>query len=106
MNSFVNLNEQNIQATAIRTWVINYISNLLDISEQQVKLDKPFSRFGLDSASIAAMTGELSQWLGADIDPSIAYDHSTINKISEYLSQQLNMTPVGNLQQGAAGLSK
>jgi len=74
------------QESEIKAWVVNYISNLLDIPAARVDADKPYSRFGLDSASIAAMTGDLAQWLKLDIEPSIAYDHPTINKLSAYLA--------------------
>ena len=86
MNSFAKSEAGSVNAVAIKTWAVKYIANLLDIPELQVDLDKPFSRFGLDSASTAAMAGELGQWLGLDIDPSVAYDHPTINKISNYLA--------------------
>lgn len=93
MNFSANIDQQSIRASAVSAWLVNYISSLLDITKEQVTLDKPFSRFGLDSASIAAMTGELSQWLGTEIDPSIAYDYATINKISDYLSHHLSSIP-------------
>jgi len=78
-----------VGAEAIETWLVRYISTLLEIDAAEIKRDKQFSRFGLDSASIAAMACEASEWLGIEIDPVAVYEFSTVSKLSTRLAQYL-----------------
>ena len=34
------------------------------------------------------MTGELEEWLGQSVDPTMVYDYPTIEQFSEYLAEQ------------------
>jgi acyl carrier protein len=91
----LNLTEQ-ITATAaesideerIAHWLRRYIADLLALPEEKIDLDVAFQRIGLDSSAAVAMTGDLSDWLGCDVDPSAAYEHSTIFKLSHAVYQE------------------
>ena len=72
----------------IAHWLRQYIGNLLAISEEKIGLDVAFHRIGLDSSAAVAMTGDLGDWLGCEIDASAAYEHPTILKLSHEVSKE------------------
>ena len=51
-----------------------------------VATDQPFSALGLDSAKITALTAELEELLGRQIDPGQAFEHPTIDRLAVALT--------------------
>ena len=80
-----------IQATKfskeeIQTWLVSYLSELLEIEPSEVDVAIPFDRYGLDSSAAVGMTGDLEEWLGSELDPTLMYDYPTIEALAEHLS--------------------
>jgi acyl carrier protein len=71
----------------IEQWFIQYLSQQLDLSPDQIDVTVPFDDFALDSATAIAMTGDLEDWLGRSVDPTLVYDYPTISDLAEYLAQ-------------------
>ena len=81
--------EKNQPSTAeIQDWLASYVGELLDIKPDQVDVTIPFERYGLDSSVVAGLTGDLEDWLGYELDPTLIYDYPTISMLSKYLSGQ------------------
>lgn len=70
----------------IQTWIISYLAELLEVEPELVDPITPFDRYGLDSSAAYALTGDLEDWLGSEIDPTAIYDYPTAEALSEYLS--------------------
>jgi acyl carrier protein len=70
----------------IQRWIVEYISNLLEVDPKSIKVSLSFDRYGLDSSATIALTSDLSDWLAREIDPTITYDYPTIESLSNYLS--------------------
>lgn len=70
----------------IEAWLVSYLSKALEEDESQIDVDASFDTYGLESSSIAAMTGDLADWLGQDIDPAIIYEYPTIASLAEQLA--------------------
>ena len=70
----------------IQDWIISYIAELLEVEPELVDPTIPFDRYGLDSSAAYALTGDLEDWLGREIDPTAIYDYPTVEALSEYLS--------------------
>lgn len=71
----------------IEQWFINYLAEQLDLSADRIDVTIPFDDFALDSATAIAMTGDLEDWLGRGVDPTLVYDYPTISDLAEYLAQ-------------------
>lgn len=71
---------------AIQAWLVDYLSQLLEMDPETIELDCPFDNYGLDSSTIVYMTGELGEWLGSDLDTALLYDYKTIETLSEHLA--------------------
>jgi len=77
----------------VQTWIVDYLTKLLQISRDEIDVSAPFERFGLDSASVVGMTGDLSDAFGIEVDPTLAYDYPTIEKFAQHLASQLSARP-------------
>jgi acyl carrier protein len=71
----------------IEQWFISYLAKQLELSADRIDVTIPFDDFALDSATAIAMTGDLEDWLGRNVDPTLVYDYPTISDLSEYLAQ-------------------
>ena len=71
----------------IQTWIVSYLSNLLEISVDEIEIDVPFDSYGLDSSAAIGLTGDLEDWLGKEVNPTVLYDYPTVNALSGYLSE-------------------
>ncbi|NRA85948.1 MAG: acyl carrier protein [Rhizobiales bacterium] len=70
----------------IENWMREFASNAVGINSVEIDLDQPLERYGLDSTAVAGMSGELSDILGVEIEPTIFFDYPTITSASEQIS--------------------
>ena len=73
----------------IQEWLISYLANLLDMDEEDIDIDEPFDRYGLDSASAVGLMGDLGTWIKQDFDPTLIYDFPTIASLSNHLISEI-----------------
>jgi acyl carrier protein len=73
-------------ADEIQDWIVNYLAKTLETTPDKIDVTAPFDDFGLDSATAIGMTGELEDWLGKRVDPTLVYDYPTIEEFSGCLA--------------------
>lgn len=61
----------NLDPAAVREWVIEYLSRVLQIDRRDVDLRKGLGAFGLDSVDALIMAGELEEHFGVEIEPTV-----------------------------------
>lgn len=83
------VSQQTPSKKEIETWIVSYIANLLEVDSEDVDTTIPFERYGLDSSAGVGMTGDLEDWLGCEIDPTLIYDYPTIEALVQHLSSEL-----------------
>lgn len=79
MSNITHLNE-----TELQEWLVSYMIEL-GLSPDEIDTTMAFEAHGLDSSGIVGMIGDLSEWLGCKLQPSIVYDHPTIEALTNYL---------------------
>lgn len=81
--------EQSEQFTSlkIREWIVSYMSDLLEIEADEVDVETTFARYGLDSSAAMVLTGDLGDWLGIQIEPTLVYDYPTIVDLANHLAE-------------------
>lgn len=84
-----NKSEQSQQFTSlkIREWLVSYMSYLLEIEPEQVGVETTFARYGLDSSAAIVLTGDLGDWLGIQLEPTLVYDYPTIAALADHLAE-------------------
>lgn len=72
----------------IKEWIVNYLADLLEAEPEEIDVTVPFDRYGLDSSAAVGLTGELEDWLGEEVSPTLLYDYPTVESLVEYMSKE------------------
>jgi acyl carrier protein len=79
------------RADDIKSWLIDYLSALLEIEADRIDTTTPFERYGLDSSAMVVLSGDLQTWLECSLEPTLLYDYPTIDVLTEYLVEKLDV---------------
>lgn len=84
------MQERSITIPSIESRIATYIAESLGIEVDQVPLEVDVERLGLNSAVVVSLIGDLEDWLGIELSPSILYEFPTVRSVSMHLYSQLN----------------
>lgn len=97
--SFSNSNDANEQVIvpnwfhseeAIQVWLVSQVSEYLkahglDIDFHAIDVRKPLTSYVLDSLALVDISSNLGKWIEMELSPTIMYDYSTIEALSQHL---------------------
>ncbi|RFA29214.1 phosphopantetheine-binding protein [Alkalilimnicola ehrlichii] len=66
------------------------VAAVLDTDPQSLDRERPFHELGIDSVLAVGLSAEFEDTLGVVLDPEIAFEHDTVNKVSHYLHTLVN----------------
>lgn len=89
-NAGKELQQKSLTAAEIQSWIVTYLADLLDIEPDEVNPSIPFDRYGLDSATAVGLTGDLEDWMGKKLDPTLLYDYPTVETFAQHLAEEFN----------------
>ncbi|WP_043711590.1 hybrid non-ribosomal peptide synthetase/type I polyketide synthase [Corallococcus macrosporus] len=69
----------------IEAWLRNYVAEAARLAPAEVDSQEPFVRYGLTSKDAVFLSGELADWLGREVSPTIVWEHPTIDALSQAL---------------------
>ncbi|MGF1495533.1 MAG: alpha/beta fold hydrolase [Elainellaceae cyanobacterium] len=75
---------------AVRTiqhWLVTTLAERLNAPPETIDIHEPFARYGLDSVAAVQLSGQLEDWLGRSLSPTLAYDYPTIAALSAFLGR-------------------
>lgn len=75
-------------AEEVQQWLVTYLARVLQKPPEEINVTVPFDDFALDSATAIGMTGDLEEWLGKHVDPTLVYDYPTIEQFSRFLADE------------------
>ena len=70
----------------IQAWLVEQISKLLVIDPKQIDTQAAFSSYGLSSRDAIMLSGDLEEWLGRRLSPTLIYEYPTIDNLVSYLT--------------------
>jgi acyl carrier protein len=73
----------------IQDWLVDRLAELLEIPSAEVDVEITFDRYGLDSSAAIGLTGDLADWVGIEIEPTLLYDYPTVEALVQYVSGEL-----------------
>jgi acyl carrier protein len=76
-------------AEEIRSWMVDYLAELLGMAPEEVDTSTSFEVYGLDSTAGVGMSGDLSEWLGLKLDADLALEFPTIDALAGHLAELL-----------------
>jgi acyl carrier protein len=94
MRTFAIFREVSIQAEmseeSIQTWLIEQVSRLTGLSTEEIDITEPFASYGLNSVAAAGLSGELADWLGEELPPTITWDYPSVKLLASHLASTLS----------------
>ncbi len=77
-----------VSTEEIKAWLTNYLADILEIKAEEVSTKINFDDYGLDSALAIGLTGDLEQYLEKKINPTVIYNYTNIESLSNYLADK------------------
>ncbi len=74
--------------SAIESWLVAKIAENLEIDPGEIDTHEPFVSFGLDSAQAVGLAGDLEEWLGRKLSPTLVWDYPTIESLAAFLAEE------------------
>lgn len=74
-----------MRAIDFQNWLVNHLASSLGKRQEEIDLDWPFDRFGLDSAAYVSLSAEVEDQFGVQVDVTDLYDHPTIRRFVQHL---------------------
>ena len=74
-------------ANEVREWLVEMIAKRLSMEPAEIPTDQPVTRLGIDSTEAVVISGELQEWLGRRVPPTVVWDHPTIDSLAEHLGK-------------------
>ncbi|MEM1256295.1 MAG: SDR family NAD(P)-dependent oxidoreductase [Cyanobacteria bacterium P01_H01_bin.21] len=94
-----------ISSATVETWLTTRIARHLNVDPSAINIYEPFSSHGLDSAAAVSLSGELEEWLGRRLSPTLIYDYPSIIQLAQYLATDTPLTDTVNGAEVATGFS-
>jgi len=73
-------------ADVIQAWLVSKLSERLGIEQYEIDIREPLASYGLGSTEAVGLAGELAEWLGRDLSPTLAYEYPTIEALARHLA--------------------
>ena len=87
MSTEIPNNKKQPTLTAIQNWLVAYMTEMMEVDEDEIDLSVPFDEYGLDSSMTVTLIGDLEDWLGRNLDRTLIYDYPTLEKLAKQVSQ-------------------
>jgi amino acid adenylation domain-containing protein/non-ribosomal peptide synthase protein (TIGR01720 family) len=96
-------------ASSIARWLAERIGRQVGLASERVDLRAPFASFGLGSVQAVSLAGELQDWLGHPLSPTLVYEYPSIETLAQHLagasltaSEVTPTTPRDEVREGIA----
>ncbi|MGQ0825932.1 MAG: SDR family NAD(P)-dependent oxidoreductase [Actinomycetota bacterium] len=74
-----------MDARTVSNWLTHRVATTAGLHPDEVACDLAFSSYGLDSADVVAISGELAELLDRPVDPTALFDYPTIDDLVDAL---------------------
>ncbi len=85
---------------SITAWLVEWIAKELGLPATEIETDKSLLNYSLSSVTAMMLVGDLEEWLGLTLPPTLVWDYPSIDSIADYLIEQLSASatssPLGN----------
>ena len=70
----------------IQGWLIDRLSEILEIEPNQIDIRQDFEEYGLESAEAINLSGDLEDYLSCRLPPTLLWDYQNIEALAQYLA--------------------
>lgn len=90
-------------AQEIQSWLVSKIAEVTGLAQQEIGEWEPFTAFGLVSRDVIMLSGELEDWLGRRLSPTLLYDYASLGALARYLAGEHPKADSGGHAKGWSG---
>ena len=72
----------------IEEWLVEKVSQIVEIPPDEIEIEEPFANYGLSSMDTVSISGELEEWLDKRLSPTLLFDYPTIEQMAQHLSEE------------------
>lgn len=69
----------------IRGWLAAFVAETFNLPQDEIDCELTFECYGMDSPTALGLSAELGDWLRYPLEPTIAYEHTSINALAKAL---------------------
>lgn len=69
----------------IRAWLVKQLAELFARDPDTIRTAEPLADYGLSSSDLISLTGQLEEWLGYELDATIAWAYPSIDALARHL---------------------
>ena len=73
-------------STQIEAWLVRALAKSLRVDEKSIDPARPFAELGIDSVAAVELSGDLEDWLGKKVAPTVVWDYPTIALLAAHLA--------------------
>lgn len=70
----------------IEAWLREGLASQLGVDASEIDPARPTEEYGLGSAQLVILSGELQDWLGREVEPTVFWDHETLAAVAASLA--------------------
>lgn len=71
----------------IRAWLVSRIADATGLPPDDLSEDEPLASLGLGSSEFVILSGELEDWLGQPVPPTVVWEFPTIGQLARALAR-------------------
>lgn len=75
-------------AQEIEVWLTDKVTELLGVDAGEIDPEQELATYGLSSVTGVMLTGEIEEWLGLKLEPTIAWEYPTVRKMARFIEGQ------------------
>jgi acyl carrier protein len=76
-------------ALEIQQWIVSRVSQQLGVPPEEIDVQASLSRYGMDSVALFVIISDLEKWLGYQFEANPLQTHPTIEKLSQFLAEEV-----------------
>src|SRR5579864_6980758 len=78
----------------ISLWLVKKIASCAQIDTSEISVHESFASYGLSSTDAVSISGELEEWLGKKLQPTLLYNYPTIDLLAHALIDPHPVAPL------------
>jgi acyl carrier protein len=80
-----------VSEESLRQWLVERLARQVKVPPDEIDTSKSFEAYGLDSMVAVQVSGSLEKIVERRLSPGLLYEHQTIDDLSRYLAQELDL---------------
>lgn len=83
---------ENTPAEILQNWLVDQLAEIFSKQRDEIEIDEPLTRYGLDSIDAVTLVGDLEDWLDLELPSTLFWDYQTIKKATQYLISEFEIS--------------